>query len=396
MTTLDTTTLDSTTPDSTTVVPAGADPTAPEPGDRAASPAFGEVADTVGARVRQVDTGLADPRETLALLRAHGLLDLGVAELLEGRTDAEQVRRMGTVLDGLAFECLTSAFVTWAHRMAMEYLARGRRTEGNDAALAALRSGGSVGVTAMATGMKALAGLEPLGVTGRVVDGPDGSALLVSGRIPWASNLVPGAVIILPVAVDDGRRLVVRITRDDAGVVIKPATGLLALDATASGMTLLEDVVVPDDAVVSEDFAAFAAAFRPTFLILQAALALGVARRAADEAQARLERPGLEGLRPSVEDVRRRVAELERRWLALPVASTSAAQLRELLSVRLDASILVGDAARVESAVAGGAGYVASSPTSRRLRESTFFPVQSPSEAQLRSELATLDAQCPP
>ncbi|MBK7722296.1 MAG: hypothetical protein IPI32_08780 [Austwickia sp.] len=47
---------------------------------------------------------------------------------------------------------------------------------------------------------------------------------------------MPGAVIVLPVAVEDGRRLVVRITRDDPGVQIRPATGLMALDATASGM----------------------------------------------------------------------------------------------------------------------------------------------------------------
>lgn len=346
-----------------------------------------DVATQVAVRVREVDTSRADPRDTLRLLHERGLLDLGVSALLEGRTDPDEVRRMGAVLDGLAVECLTSAFITWAHRMTIEYLARGRRTPGNDAVLAGLRRGKLIGVTAMATGMKALAGLEQLGVTGRIVDG----RLLVSGRIPWASNLVPGAIIVLPVAVDDGRRLVVRITRDDPGVTIRPATGLLALDATASGMTQLQDVVVEDDAVLSEDFAAFAAQFRPTFLILQAALAIGVARRCAQEAAGRLERPGLEGLSERVAEVSQRVTELERRWLALPLVSTSAAELRELLAVRLDASVLVGDAARVESAVAGGAGYVAASPTARRLRESTFFPVQSPSEAQLRSELATLD-----
>lgn len=345
-----------------------------------------EVVAAVAQRVRDVDTSRADPRATLGLLAERGLLDLGVAELLHGGDEAERVRAMGGVLDDLAYECLTSAFVTWAHRMTIDYLARGRRTPGNDAALAGLRRAELIGVTAMATGMKALAGMEPLAVTGRVADG----RLLVSGRIPWASNLVPGAVIVLPVAVDDGRRLVVRITRDDPGVQIRPATGLLALDATASGMAQLEDVEVQADAVLSEDFPTFAATFRPTFLILQSALAIGVARRAATEAHERLGRPGLDGLRGPVEDVLQRVDQLTARWRALPLVTGSAADLRELLSVRLDASVLVGDAARVESAIAGGAGYVASSPTSRRLRESTFFPVQSPSEAQLRAELAAL------
>lgn len=350
-------------------------------------PGLEEIATTVAGRAREVDTSRADPRATLGLLSPQGLLDLGIEDVHAGHPNADAVAAMADVLEGLAFECLTSAFVTWAHRMTLEYLARGRRTPGNDAALEALRRVDLIGVTAMATGMKALAGMEPLGVTGAMVEG----RLRISGRIPWASNLVPGAVIVLPVAVEDGRRLVVRITRDDPGVQIRPATGLMALDATASGMATLEAVAVEDDAVLSEDFATFAAGFRPTFLILQTALAIGVARRAATEGQARLDRPGLEGLRGCVEDVGARVQELTRRWRTLPLTTSSAAELRELLAVRLEASILVGDAARVESAVAGGAGYVASSPTSRRLRESTFFPVQSPSEAQLRAELAALD-----
>ena len=37
------------------------------------------------------------------------------------------------------------------------------------------------------------------------------------------------------------------------------------------------------------------------------------------------------------------------------------------------------------------AGYVASSPTARRLREASFLPVQSPTEGHLRFELSKYD-----
>ena len=39
----------------------------------------------------------------------------------------------------------------------------------------------------------------------------------------------------------------------------------------------------------------------------------------------------------------------------------------------------------------GGAGYVAKSPTARRLREASFLPVQSPTEGHLRYELSKYD-----
>ncbi|MBK7722297.1 MAG: hypothetical protein IPI32_08785 [Austwickia sp.] len=41
-----------------------------------------------------------------------------------GHPNADAVAAMADVLEGLAFECLTSAFVTRAHRMTLEYLAR--------------------------------------------------------------------------------------------------------------------------------------------------------------------------------------------------------------------------------------------------------------------------------
>jgi len=53
-----------------------------------------------------------------------------------------------------------------------------------------------------------------------------------------------------------------------------------------------------------------------------------------------------------------------------------------------DAASAAVAASGIEVRVAGGAGYAKSSPASRRFREAAFIPVQSPSESQLRWELA--------
>jgi alkylation response protein AidB-like acyl-CoA dehydrogenase len=61
----------------------------------------------------------------------------------------------------------------------------------------------------------------------------------------------------------------------------------------------------------------------------------------------------------------------------------------ELLAMRLAAAEVATGAATLEAKTAGGKGYASSSGASRRYREAAFIPVQSPSESQLRWELAS-------
>jgi alkylation response protein AidB-like acyl-CoA dehydrogenase len=74
----------------------------------------------------------------------------------------------------------------------------------------------------------------------------------------------------------------------------------------------------------------------------------------------------------------------------LHAAAADPAVLRpaDLLRLRLDAAGVATDATRVEATVRGGAGYVARSDVSRRLREGAFLPIQSPTEGHLRWELS--------
>ena len=100
-----------------------------------------------------------------------------------------------------------------------------------------------------------------------------GGDLILDGRIAWASNLLaaPGAAISVTAAVDeDGRRLVVALPLDAAGVQIAPYPNLLALQATRSSSVILDGVRVPGSAVLADDLRVCLGRIRPTFLALQA------------------------------------------------------------------------------------------------------------------------------
>jgi alkylation response protein AidB-like acyl-CoA dehydrogenase len=321
----------------------------------------------VAARAAAVDACAADPRATLEELAGDGLLTLG-APGMPG-TLAEQA----AVITAVAEECLATAFTAWAHRMVVEYLA-GAGEAAQD--IASLRR---IGSTAMAGGFKACLGIAPLSVTGR----REGGDVVLDGRVTWASNLHDDALILLAAELPEGERRVVAIDRAAPGVEVRPATGLLALDATASGSLVLTGVRVPERALLEEELTRFAARVRPAFLTLQTAFCIGLSRASLAAAGDGLDGLGLE-FADDIADLTARREDIEARHAAL---AEGGAPVIEYVRLRLDAAELARDAVRVEAAVTGGRGYVAASATGRRLREAAFIPVQSPTEGQLRWEL---------
>jgi alkylation response protein AidB-like acyl-CoA dehydrogenase len=341
-------------------------------------PAVAAGLDAIVARVSErapaVDAGEVDLRVGLAELGAAGQLDLG----LGSGTLAEQAE----VIRRLAQHCTPTAFSVWAHRTATGYVARWGSAALREELLPALRRGERAAATAMATAFQAALGLKELTVTAREADG----GLVLDGVIPWASNLfADGAVVVLPARVEDGRHLVVAVTTDQRGVELLPYPALLALDATASTTVRLRGVVVAEHRVLTDRFLDFLADVRAPFLLLQAAICLGLADAALAAAAPKHVGTGATFRADHADLVSRRDAlaaeQADRLERGSPVDA-------DLVRLRLEASELAVAATRHEAAVTGGAGYLAASATARRLREAAFLPIQSPTEAQLRWELS--------
>ena len=317
-------------------------------------------------RARAVDREGGDPWDTLAELGGLGLLSVPLPLQVE-------------LIHALARRCTATAFSLWGHRSALEY----HRVTG-----AMAPAGAEAGTTALASGMapayKEEAGLGEIPLV--ATDSADG-ALVVSGVLPWCSNLRPGAWIVLPVRFEDGRRAIVRIARDAAGVAVKDLVGLAALDATASGVLRLEQVAVPGRDVLSHDVPAFRDAARAAFLLLQSGMCLGLAGAALDAAETAADPVGRRVLAEEF-DAGYEDWEALRRDLVRAVEDSAEVTPRELVRVRLETALLVGRATRLEQKTVGGRGYALASDTSRRAREAAFLPVQSPTEIHLRHLLA--------
>jgi alkylation response protein AidB-like acyl-CoA dehydrogenase len=267
--------------------------------------------------------------------------------------------------------------------MAIEYLLTAATPFSLDATRS-LVAGTTLGVSGMASAFKEAAGCGSLDLTAAPAEG----GYLLSGSIRWASNLYPDSTMITAARSEAGERLIVALRLDTPGVAIGEHFDLLAMGSTASSYLRLENAYVSSEQVLSTDFEAFLQKVRPTFLVLQSAMCLGLTRTTVEQSK-----PALTGVNAvftdDVEAVADKlaVAEVTLGNLAGAVGGVNSPSKKDLLLLRLAAAELSSASADLEIRTAGGKGYASRTSASRRYREAAFIPVQSPSEAQLRWEL---------
>jgi alkylation response protein AidB-like acyl-CoA dehydrogenase len=338
-----------------------------------------------GTEVREheaadLDTGRADVRPVLRRLGQVGAFGAAGADPIDELLPSVRLVRE------LATASLAAAFSVWSQRMVIEYLRCCPPPDSETDLAQALRTGEMTGASALAPAISDLAGQAQL----PVVATQDEDGWRLSGRIGWASNLFDDAVVVTPARTPDEGRLVVLFRRTAPGVTPTPLHELLGLNGTGTGGLVLDGVWVGRGQVLSNDLPDFMALCRSSMLLQQSALAVGLADAALGRAAARL--TGVTAvLRSEHENLAGRRDEVAIR-MEDQAASRVGIGPGDLARLRLDAMDIAARAVRLESAVSGAAGYLAGSDTARRVREAAFLPVQAPTEAQLRSEVAAAES----
>jgi alkylation response protein AidB-like acyl-CoA dehydrogenase len=339
-----------------------------------------EVISQIADSAMDLDQGKRDTRGNLRLLGRGGLLELGAPG-----NDGDALPAMAAVIAEVAGHCLSTAFSAWAHRMTLEYLTTAA-TPWSLSVAGALTGSGRLGVTGMASAFKDAAGCGSI----ELVATPAPAGYRVSGTLRWASNLYSDSVMVTAARTESGEKIVLAVPLAAEGVAIGSHFELLALGSTASSSVKLDNVFIGDEHVLSRDIASFLSHVRPTFLVLQSAMCVGLARRCLDEVETNLGGVNsafigeFDSLTTELNAIDSQVAAS-----AAAVGGPTTPNKHELLTLRLAAADTVSGAAALEIRTAGGKGYARRTDASRRFREAAFIPVQSPSEAQLRWELRT-------
>jgi alkylation response protein AidB-like acyl-CoA dehydrogenase len=335
----------------------------------------------LAAHAHDLDAGNHTTREIITETAAAGLVDLGVSP---NRTT---LLEQAGVIETLAEKSLSAAFSLWCHRMCLEYLTM---ADGNYAKqlLKDLRAGTQVGSSAMASGFQFAAGLGDLSLR---IESDSRGQLRLSGQLVWASNLFDDAVVFAAAKGPSptSAPAVVAFPVSADGVEIGSELDLLALRGTASTSVTLNAVPIAENQVLIDDFAAFIGRARPVLSVLQASFCLGLA----SESYRHITRK-LSGVRkvyePELDSLAHRLVQVKKTFAeSVPKIGTSQPPAAaHVLAARLEAGVLAKELTRLEAVAAGSQGFIATTDVNRRYREGTFIPIQAPSEAQLRWELA--------
>jgi alkylation response protein AidB-like acyl-CoA dehydrogenase len=285
--------------------------------------------------------------------------------------------------------CMSTAFCMWCQDALVWYLDRADNPAPRDKYLQAVATGRALGGTGLSNPMKALAGFEPLALKGRRVAG----GYRVSGRLPFVSNIEDGHLFASIFAIEEeGDRYAMAVfTAGSDGVKLAHNAHFIALEGTATVSVLVRDAFVPVDDVLSDDAGRFVQRIRKGFVLLQAGMALGVARGGAQL----MRRDGPAGraakyLPLGPDGIEARAAELSGRIAAhiAGVEEPDRASFLEVLRTRLDLTWLALEAAQAAVLQYGARGYLAGAEPARRLREAQFVAIVTPSVKHITTELA--------
>lgn len=341
-----------------------------------------------GARACDVDTLSASAHDGLLHASQIGVLSLGVDPALGG--SGGTIEDMAETISIIASRCMTSAFVMWCHRMLISYISNSDNAFLIREVLPEIMSVRRLGATGLANAIKHAASLEELSVTARI----EGDQVRLNGGIRWASNLVDDRFIIgIAAKLENGSPILIAVPAEAPGVQAGSHYPLVGLQGTCSSSLKFEDVVLDKKWVISWDLFPFIERVRPEFLVLQSGLGWGLAA-AAFESIERTQAHQIPALKERLDVLHTRYQQL-----VLDVQDLSKIPLWDLqqkyrgLKTRKEIAELAVEAVWLELEAAGGRAYMGASDTARRLRESAFLPVQSPSLVQLTQELQQLERE---
>ncbi len=344
------------------------------------------VKDALAPLVTRIDQEGFYPEEVLRQLGAAGAYGAHVAGAAGGAHLWDAVQSIAFVAE----ECLSTAFCMWCQDACAWYL----KVTPNEALraryLGPVASAAQLGGTALSNPMKAFAGIEPIRLKGRRVPG----GYSVTGSVPFVSNLGPGHVFGAIFGAEDGRHVMALLDTDMAGVEAAQRAEFVALDGTRTWAVSLRESFIPEARVLADPAEALLPRIRPTFILLQIGLALGLMR----DGIAMIERAGRslghvnrylpEQAGPIAEALAR--LEDETKLLCATPFETSADFRRRLLQARIDAGDWSIKAAHAALLHLGARGYIRTARAQRRLREAYFVAILTPAGKQLRKELASM------
>ena len=318
------------------------------------------------------------------------LLQLGKSGFFrsEGLTGEEVALREVKVVEETAKVCMTTAFNIWCHLASLTYIRLSDNEFLQKDLLPKLENGELLGATGLSNPMKYYAGLEALHLKAERVDG----GYVVNGTIPAVSNMDERHWFGVIAEVSADERVMLYVNGKTPRLKMKEKLGFLGLNGSATYVCSFDGVFIPEEWVVSENADDFVQTIRPTFVLYQIPLGLGVTSASIECIEKVSSKQGgcNQFVQVQADDLERELKQLQKEAYELTGKKHDRNEWKHFIDLRLRVVNLTCNAVHVAMVHQGSGGYLQHSGPSRRLRESYFFVSLTPTVRHLEKMLCQI------
>lgn len=304
----------------------------------------------------------------------------------QNKTQAQLLIDELTIVYETSKTCMTTAFCIWCHLAAQTYLRNSTNEYLKSTILPQLESGEKLGATGLSNPMKHFAGLEKLHLSAEAVEG----GYVVNGVLPAVSNLGDNHWFGVIAAVGE-REVMLLVSSKEEGLELKEKTQFVGVNGSATYSCRFTNVFIKSEQVIAEDAKDFCNIIRPTFILYQIPLGLGVSASAAEGiVKVKAKQNGCNEFLPTQANDVLAVSETILNDLIATIEAGEVS-LKKMVELRLNAVYSTLDAVQTNMLHNGAAGYVDGSVPYRKLREAYFFANLTPTVRQLEKMTVVLN-----
>lgn len=327
--------------------------------------------------VKKIDVDAFYAEDFLRKLGEEGLFSLN------GRTEKEVLLDELSLVKETAATCMTTAFCLWCHLAALTYVRNTENEELKADLLEQLENGMLLGATGLSNPMKYYAGLEQLHLKAIRTDG----GYIVSGTLPAVSNIGENHALGLIASVNEAERIMCFVSSNTDGITMRERKDYLGLNGSATYVCIFNEVFIPDTRVISKDADVFIEKVKPTFIAYQIPLGFGVTAASirAIENVSNKQNGCNEFLQSQPKHLQEEKETYEETLWAL--IQSDDLDWRAIAKIRLETAYLTLNAVQAAMLHQGGAAYIKSSASARRLREAYFLANLTPTVKHLEKML---------
>ncbi|RBQ31574.1 hypothetical protein CRU92_05010 [Arcobacter sp. FW59] len=287
--------------------------------------------------------------------------------------------------------CLNTAFCMWCQSACVWYLLNTENTYLKETFLKDIVEGKILAGTGLSNSLKAFANFEEVKLKAIKTDG----GYVVNGSLPFVSNVQKGHYFGALIQTDDGY-IVGLIDTNNEAISIQDIDNFFALNGSATVKTTFKDYFLEEKFLISDKGQQFIEKIRPGFILLQLGMALGNIDSCIEVIKKELKRkeylnnPIFEDKVSLFENKRKELCFGLDEYFTTPYIN-QVEGLKKILKVRLDGALLSQEVSNEALLCSGGSrGYFEKSNAFRKLRESYFIAVVTPSIKHLQILLSSL------